>query len=117
MEEPVDENNQKISKYNSAVAQLYRIDGLWQLATYNQHSGNLMQWNWILDGIFLEFAGDIKPEDDVQSNQIENAISKSLDNRNKLYQILKFKHRFLKKLENKQGKGTAYKDSSEDDFD
>ena len=43
------EKENRQSKYNAAIAQLYRIDNLWQSAHLNSRSGKLKEWNDLLN--------------------------------------------------------------------
>ena len=108
------EEDSKISKYNSAVAQLYRLDHLWQSAHHHSRSGQLMKWNWDLDAIWRELAGDAKEDDLTSYYQISAYINPNINNRLKLYSIFEYKEIFLRRLLNKQGKGTAYVNPDDD---
>lgn len=112
-----EEDTEKKSKYNSAVSQLYRIDSLWQKCHYYRTVGRLIEWNNHLDCIWTELASDSKEKDDDQFDKFMSQIIKSSKNRNELYQTLMKKEIWLRRLQNNQGKGTAYNDTSEDDFD
>lgn len=107
----------KISKYNSAVAQLYRLNDLWKACSHYSTNGDLMKWNWYLNALWMELGGDVVKDDKVKFKSIEKSISDNISNRSILYQILQIKHIFLKTIENKQGKGTAYMDPEEDSMD
>ena len=103
----------KLSKYNAALAQLYRIDDLWQVANLHSRSGQLIQWNWDLDVIWRELAGDANKDDFIEYNRINKQIIINRKKRGLLYQTLQEKEIFLRKLQNKQGKGTAYYEDDE----
>lgn len=104
----------KISKYNAAVAQLYRLDELWRAADLHSRSGNLFKWNWDLDAIWRELAGDATGGDGKSYKKYNDLIGRYSSKKAFLYQILQKKHIWLKKIENAQGKGTAYEDPLED---
>ena len=107
----------KESRYNSAIAQLYRIDELWKLAHQYSRQGRFLKWNHILDAIWREIAADT-PEGNFKKMDIfKKLVTKHRFNRNILNQVLMEKEIFLRKLQNLQGKGTAYRDYAEDDFD
>lgn len=110
-------NEEKKSKYNAAVSQIYRLDSLFQKATLSRSVGNLKRWNWILDGIWIELASDASEEHEKIFTDFVNEIVKYKDNKAMMYQTLMKKEIWIRKLQNKQGKGTAYQDGSEDDFD
>lgn len=111
------ESNSKVSKYNAAIAELYRLDNLWQSANYNARCGKLTQWNWDLDAIWRELGGDAKKEDLIKFYQYNKLLIKYKKSRALIYHVLEKKHIFLKKLQNKQNKGTAYADTVEDYLD
>jgi len=113
-------NEVKVSKYNSALAQLYRIDRLWNLCHTFRRRGILEKWNETLDCVWTELASDSIEEDIKKFSSFIGSIIKNKkngNNRSILYIILMNKEIFLRKLQNRQGKGTAYEDESEDDFD
>jgi|TARA_R100000093_G_scaffold71308_1_gene46670 hypothetical protein len=117
----------KKSKYNSAVAQLYRMDDLWKDAHKHARNVNYPGWNEDLDRMWLELVSDAKQEHKEFylkiNNQIAEAalysLSEKLRSRNPgLYskliniqkKLLMGKEEFLRQLQDKQGKGTAYED-------
>ena len=113
---------QKLSKYNGAIAQLYRLDALWQDTHRHSRSGKLKEWNWDLDRIWCELAadasqkkndGDNKESDEEIFEGFHSKISEALKNKDfeELYHTLLKKEIFLRKLQNKQGKGAAYEES------
>lgn len=109
----VETENQK-SKYNEAASSLGRIGNLLQSCHYWKKRGNLIQWNITLDCIWTELAADADKDDPKKfSNFIKLQIKYAKD-KIKLYQILLQKEIFLRKLQNNQGKGTAYLDPDSD---
>ncbi len=108
-----DEETEK-SKFNEAGYCLSRLNELWQVCERFRTNGEMIKWNFKLDGVWIELTGDAK-EDDIKGMKNINSEIVGLINKNNinLYQALMFKALFLKKLQNKQGKGTAYSD--EDD--
>ena len=104
------------SKYNAAVAQLYRLDALWQSAHLNSRSGRFMKWNWDLDAIWRELSGDANDKDEKKYFGFHKLIVKYRKLKI-LYHILTLKETFLRKMQNDQGKGTAYRESDEDYMD
>lgn len=122
------------SKYNSAIAQLYRLDNLWRDTHNHSRSGNLKQWNWDLDRVWQELAGDLKINNvkdkvvEVNYQKINKRLAE-LDSKLKhkqltlnnfseqLYQLLNEKELFLRRMQNDLGKGTAFEDEMEDEWD
>ncbi len=102
------------SVYNAAISQLYRIDKLWQDCHSYRNSGQLMKWNYKLDSIWTELASDATKDHFEDFDEFIEFIIKSKDNKGKLYQVLMKKEIWLRKLQNTQGKGTAYEDVLED---
>jgi hypothetical protein len=111
MQEGQEEN--KISKYNSAVAQLYRLDNLWQRCHEYRLIGNLSKWNDTLDCVWTELAADTGSNITKTYKKIKDDIIKYKSKRSQFYQVLMLKEIFLRKIQNKQGKGTAYQEDDE----
>ena len=131
----------KISKYNSAEFLNMRISNLWQKAHTESFSGNYHMWNITLDKIWSELAGDVDPtslngkkifdyyqklssrlaESGILFRQRAQGFAKLQKSDGlimaKQYKILLDKEIWLRYLQNKQGKGTSYKNPSEDDFE
>ena len=125
-----DDENEKTSKYNSAFTQIYRLDIEWKFCNQLSTKGKLIDWNWHLDVIWRELAGDLSKEDE----RIKEF--KSIDNRRKLlndklainknnflkfnkdmYDLLIEKELFLRRLQNALGKGTAFEENDDDYMD
>lgn len=121
MQEPSENQESRTSKINGAYLELLRIDKILQKCHEYREKGNLSKWNEQLDGIWAELASEFDLTK-VTKNQryfvymkkINNLIGRNQRNRMKLNQILIMKQIFLKNLQNKQGKGTAYIDEDED---
>ncbi len=128
---------EKISKINSAGLINLRINNLWIDANKHSRSGNYNQWNVDLDCIWDELSGDVvedkgkKGDEDKETDfskyqklnkDVYKKISelpgskKGFVNYNKdekkkfgeVYNLLRDKSSFLRRLQNKQGKGSAY---------
>ena len=127
-----------ISKHSSGVSIIIRIDGLWKDANIHSCAGQYSKWNTKLDVIWRELARDILEDDyitkktafdkfdedlvkvgpfkDTGSDTFEDITTNETKERSKQYRILNDKELFLKRLENKLGKGTTFSDGDEDDF-
>lgn len=127
----------KVSKYNSAVDQMYRFGEIWRETYGKAKSGDFVMWNLTLDGIWRELAGDL--EDNSSEHQemektnteltnlypLQSPVVSSFNKRkkddiiriSKQYALLTKKEIFLRRLQNKLGKGTVLVDSDEDEFD
>lgn len=111
-EEFTEMESPKISKYNSAISQLMRLDYLWQDCHRHSREGKYLKWNADLDRVWCELAQDIKEKDKEEKdfNDLNKEVANAKDN-NSMYKILMKKEVFLRRLQNKQGKGTAYEES------
>ena len=133
----------KQSRINSGMLQVFRLDFLWKEANKYATAGLYGKWNDVLDRVWCELAGDVKnkkkkgEEDKKDTFQIFTDLTKDYADtiksnskkrgfggfeENDLINMVKQKNAlikkeiFLRKLQNKQGKGTAY-ENLEDDFE
>lgn len=144
------EEQEKVSKYNSGVFIIQRLDNLWNNANRHAINNEFNKWNKNLDRIWLEIARDLPDtefedkknakgetikgyrtkfqeiEDELDKtgalqdsfgSDFEQPSTKEIKNRIKQYEVLMKKDLFLRRLENKVGKGTRFEDTSEDDMD
>lgn len=111
-----EEQDLKISKFNAGVSELLRLDELFKEFHRNRNSGNLIGANIALDGIWCELGGDLTSESEElkRFSKLKELIVKYKRQPKILNQVLMAKFIFLKQLQNKQGKGTAYADKEED---
>lgn len=137
MEEEVNSPESLKSKFNSAYFINLRTHGLWSDANEDKRKGAYSKWNGDLDAVWCELCGDVVPEskEDKEFKDINLKLGdvgpiinwtsstgfakpniKQMLLKTKQYNILLQKERFLRQLQNRQGKGTAYDDDS-DDFD
>jgi len=110
---------QRSAKFNSMIAILIRINGLWDRFNQLVLRGNLMGANWVLDRVWGEIVADANNEDKENFHKFKedfSKINKSLD-KAKLYELVCKKEEFLRLLQNKQGKGVAYEESVDDYMD
>lgn len=74
----------------------------------------MQKWNIVLDRIYQELSNDTKEEDDKIFDGFQQKIKELPKNKvnsiTQIYTLLNYKERFLRKLQNKQGKGTSYDD-------
>lgn len=126
----------KPSKYNSGFLVILRINELWKDANNHARKGNFVSWNEDLDRIWMELVGDIKQEEGEKNPEEQykelvlkyakacNIQSKGngfeeRDNEQRKSTALKKnalmdRETFLRKLQNQQGKGTAYQEEEDD---
>lgn len=128
-----DQLSPKVSKINSGLLGVYRLDFLWRERHRHARAAQYSKWNEDLDSIWCELVGDATPPQEDDFKELDNAVASSMGKKNEQKGFSKLskedkkafisqkkalmeKERFLKKLENKQRKGTAY-DEEDDDFD
>ena len=133
----IDDGEIKTSKYNSGIAQIYRLDGLWKDVNIHSRTGKFSTWNSDLDRIWSELSRDLKDKDyeikkkefekfekdlielgnfdDNAKDSFEVLKKEQITKRAKQYKILMEKELFLRRLENSVGKGTAW-DEGEDEW-
>lgn len=128
-------NSQELkSKYNAAIAQLYRLDELWKDAHTHSRKHEFQKWNLDLDAIWRELAETEtqKNDNEKEYDRISEEIIKTGINMipqttgfqtpsnqyrimlGKLYFLLNKKEIFLRRLQHHQGKGSVYEDSDDE---
>ena len=127
---------ERISKINAAGIINVTLENLWRDVFSSMSKGDLVTWNRKLDAIWSILGGDVtegETEDtkmEALNLQIYNTGSLShkkvgfqklqSDEAEKMalqYLLLSKKNLFLRRLQNKQGKGTAYASDDRDDMD
>ena len=124
-----------ISKYNSGALINLRLNELWQDAHKHKRKGKYSDWNGDLDAVWCELAGDVKEGSDKDDEfmKINLGLAKyspiinwdkrtdfkkrtegDLKKKGFQYYYLIKKEVFLRRLQNVQGKGTAYDDDNDD---
>lgn len=125
-----------LSKYNSAADINQRVGRLWYTCNRLSITGQLEMWNAYLNAVWMEFAADTNNKDKADYNEFDKELKEEefftnnkpkpgftqsndeeISKKTIYYNILKRKHIFLKEIEKKQGKGAAYRDEFEDDFE
>jgi len=127
----------KVSRINAAALINLIIADLWKDSYRHSRNAELSKWNADLNCIWIELAGDVDEDsdDEKEFTKIDNALAATgslykqkstgfkqttpdeLKNFAKQYRLLMQKALFLKRLQNKQGKGTAYYDDADDYMD
>lgn len=133
------ESEYKTSKINSAGLINLRMNKLWGMADMCSVRADIKNWYLVLDTIWGNLAADVL-DSDKESIQKYNKLNEDLiergffdmykhvdgfegqekdisENRHFYFRKLREIQIFLKHLENKQGKGTAYYDPLDDDFE
>jgi len=122
------------SKYNSALAQLYRMDDLWK--DTHRHSRDTLygKWNEDLDRVWMELSSDASKDQKKDMEEINVKMDKLFiycsTNKLKLKapvlyarlinmqkKMLMDKEEICRKIQDKQGKGSAYEDDLDDYMD
>ena len=126
----------KTSKINSAALMNFLLTDLWKDANRHARNGQLNKFSNDLDCIWIQLGGD-EDEDSpacVDYAKLEEELEKSKPTKKsggfkngadessgeqltKFYRILMKEALFLRRLQNKQGKGTAYHDGTSDYMD
>jgi len=129
-----DVSDEKVSKINSAGIMNITLENLWRDSYSALARGDFLLWNSKLDAVWSILAGDCKEndKDDTEMKHINLKIYElgnlkrqtingfeKLTNPNSSLQYLWLlkKAVFLRRLQNRQGKGTAYQSADEDDID
>lgn len=124
----------KMSKFNSAGLISATLEKLWVDCYNAMSSGNYILWNTKLDSIWAILGGDEPENGDSDKTMQEISLKiyntgslnskigigfnkKENPNSSMQYQLLLRKSLFLRRLQNKQGKGTFYVSDDEDDWD
>jgi len=124
------------SRINSAGIINITLENLWRDCYSSMAKGDLVTWNRKLDAVWAILGGDVKEGDDVDKKMQEidlkiyetGTLNHKKTGFQKLgdgeaekmalqYLLLKNKSLFLRRLQNKQGKGTAYVNEDYEDFD
>jgi len=127
----------KVSKINAAALINLIMADLWKDAYRHSRNAELSKWNADLNCIWIELAGDVDADGDKEkefkkldsnlastgslykkaSTGFKQTSKDELVLFAKQYRLLMEKALFLKRLQNKQGKGTAYYDDADDYMD
>lgn len=128
------------SKFNSGMLINFRLNNLWIKTHTFATKGAYSDWSAVLDRIWCELSADVADDKEGETTNkkfydIDEELSKigvtnwgkiggfeGKDAKAKLimtkqYRLLMKKEIFLRKLQNKQGKGTAYYDETENDWE
>lgn len=129
------EDDEKLSRLNAAGIINITIENLFKEGYSAMLKGDFIGWNSRLDAIWCILGGDEKEggDADIYMNKLNLMIydtgnlKQNVSNigfqvqinpkRSLQYQLLLRKSLFLRRLQNKQGKGTAYQSDEFEDFD
>jgi len=129
-------DEEKMSRINSAGIINITLENLWRDCYSAMANGDLVRWNRKLDAIWAILGGDTQKNSSEDKemctidltiyktgnlNHKKTGFQKPDENESKKmalqYILLKNKSLFLRRLQNSQGKGTAYANADYDDFD
>jgi hypothetical protein len=122
------------SRLNAAGLINATLERLWMDCYNSMANGDYSKWNTKLDSIWAILGGDVRENGDedkkiqamdlkiYETGSLKSKVGtgfakKSNPNNAMQYILLKNKSLFLRRLQNKQGKGTAYASDDEDDVD
>ena len=125
---------QKTSKINAAGLINSTLEKLWNECYTAMAAGDYLKWNTKLDAIWSILGGDCAERSDPDKKikkmnikiydtgslnpKIGQGFNKKPNPNNAVqYHLLLNKNLFLRRLQNSQGKGTAYENEDEDDWD
>lgn len=130
------EQEQKVvSDYNAAALINQRIQNSWTVIIKYRREGKFHLWNNELDSIWGELSGDLEEKKDypeweaklkeydgklaklgniIDNFGFNNPTEEAKTNRILQYYILQEKHLFVKRLEKYLGKGTKFREGSDD---
>lgn len=130
----------KESKYNAGLLQIQRISRLWDNAHIAAQSKDWGRYEVVLERVWMELAPDAEPESFKAIEKLIISLSKvkaiksgwksemlkeenpdlwkkEQEKGRKMQRALEEYEIFLRKVQNKQGKGTAYLDESDEAAD
>lgn len=130
----LNDGDDKTSRINAAGLINSTLENLWNACYTFMANGDYVRWNVKLDSIWAILGGDVpeKGDEEKKYNQINEKIyeqgslkaktglgfdQKANPNNAIQYQWLLKKSLFLRRLQNKQGKGTAYENEDDDDIE
>ena len=129
----IPENDKAQSRINAAGLINSTLEKLWNESYTAMADGNYNRWNIKLDSIWTTLGGD-EPEGETKDKEITKLNTKIYEqgtlksktgsgfeqkpnpNNPMQYLLLLKKSLFLRRLQNKQGKGTAYVSDDDDDI-
>lgn len=128
-------DDMKQSKFHSGMLLPLTLNRLWQDAQNHCRAGLFHKWNADLDMLWAIFASDVKPDSPTEvefqtfsqeleqtgdlrpptTRGFEKVPSEAYQQKAKQFEILLRKHIWLGRLQNSQGKGTAYFDGDDEE--
>ena len=117
------EEDKERSKYNEANLNIQRLSNCWTNCARYRREASYDAWKWELDTVWTELCQDVKPKRMGNYKAIEKinkrlrAIIGNATDNNELYAALNERQIFLRRLQDKVGKGGSYEDESGGDID
>ena len=100
-----------------------RLHNLWVKIEEYVNKGSLKEWQFLLDSVWRELRADIDHINTGEELTKEHKLLKlkvlvaSNKTKTEYYKALNDRHEFLKRLQDKSGKGGIYEDESEKGFE
>ncbi len=123
MAEEEESKDKERSKYNEANLNIQRLHNCWLRCTVFRSNARYDKWKWELDTVWTELCQDVKEERLADYDKVEKENTKlrnkigSTKNRNELYDAINERHIFLRRLQDRVGKGGTYEDESGEAMD
>ena len=119
-----EQEEQKTSRFNSQIFILQRIHQLWLDCSKHSRRGELINWSKDLDRIWCELSADASAQEIITFweyfAKIEECYFEDKEepgkfkvDQQKLYPLLLQKEMFMRKVQNKQGKGESYNEGDD----
>jgi len=111
----MEEKIKPISEFNAAVLEIQYLNNIWLDCRRWREGGQLDKVKFGFDSAESALTNDINEKQEKELDKINKEIEKSCQR--KLYLALLRKERFLRKIQDKAGKGAKYRDPYEDEMD
>ncbi len=118
-----DYKDKERSKYNEANLNIQRLHNCWLKCAFFRSNAHYDKWKWELDTIWSELCQDVKEERlhdyekvEKENKKLRGDIGKA-DDRKNLYDAINERHIFLRRLQDRVGKGGTYEDQSSEAMD
>ena len=117
----VETANKEQSKFNEANLNILRLHHSWLKCSAFRQKGMYEAWRCELDNVWSELCADVSRMTDEKDIEEENKnlreATAKVKNSIELYNAISARQVFLRRLQDKCGKGGSYVDSTELDFE
>lgn len=121
-EEDKDIDKEK-SKYNEANLNIQRLHNAWLRCAHYRRNAEYQKWKWELDNIWSELCQDVGEKRMSNHKETEKEFEEQRDkigamtSKDDLYESISKLHIFLRRLQDRVGKGGTYQDASSEGMD